>query len=89
MSLPTSNYLHKRNTLLNAYELNEKPPVVTSHAERDESKQSRCSRYPCLNINHIIGSICRQRGRKKHSKIVITIRPRYDPDQKLWFQDTS
>ena len=26
------------------------PPVVTSHAERDASKQSRCSRYPLVKI---------------------------------------
>ena len=26
------------------------PPVVTSHAERDASKQSRCSRYPWLKF---------------------------------------
>ena len=26
------------------------PSVVTSHAERDASKQSRCSRYPWLKF---------------------------------------
>ena len=26
------------------------PPVVTSHPERDASKQSRCSRYPWLKF---------------------------------------